>query len=133
MIVYSLKPEFGCSYMYGEFYQRVGGQHWFDLQKAIANLKEALKDREFLLSLIHFRDHETKDETFEIEVMPGMIVIKMECLTREIIYNKVNKTVTVDGKEYSRTDSVREETEWRRQLGSWGCFVSKLETSDEPC
>lgn len=100
----------------------------------IANLKEALKDREFLLSLIHFRDHETKDETFEIEVMfPGMIVIKMECLTREIVYNKVNKTVIVEGKEYSREESVRKDTKWHRKTGSWGCFVSKLETSDEPC
>ena len=131
MRFYELSPEFGCSYMYGEFYRKVGGSYWKDIQNAANNLLKALQeDREFLLSMVGILNHETKDEFVDVVIEDRHLLIKMICLAQKIEYKTVVKTVVVDGEEYTKNVSVREDHEWHPRKNERAIPFSALETSD---
>lgn len=121
MKIHILEPDFNCSYMYEEFYQKVGGKYWIDLNKAVEKLQESLRlDRDFTLSMANFYGYETKDEQATIEITPTDIVISFSSLARKVEYNKVTKKVVVEGDEFTREIFVCKEHEW--------CFIKNERT-----
>jgi len=54
MKIYHLYPEFSSCWMYEDFFKKVGGEYWIDLQKPMSNLEEALKDKSFLRMIFFY-------------------------------------------------------------------------------
>ncbi len=131
MIIYKLNPDFDSSYMYDDFYQKVGGKFWQNLETPINNLKKALTNREYLLSMFIF-GVETKDENVDVSINYnlGEITISMQCFARSIEYKNVIKSVTVDGEDFSKVVSVRIEHEWKPYTASRSIFFDTIETAD---
>lgn len=132
MIFYQLNPSFGSSYQYEEFYQKVGGKFWQNLETPITNLRISLTDRDYLLSMFNFGGLETKDEKaiISVDYENGEITIKIECHCRFVEHKSVTKTVNVNGEDFFKVVTIRNEHEWEPYTGYRIINFGTIETAD---
>jgi hypothetical protein len=131
MIIYEISPEFESCRAYQLFFQKVGGQYWKDINNAISNLTSVLRDdKEFALSLFKSYKYESEDEEFDVSFDGNIITITFLCQARDIVFKKVTNKVTVDGKEFYREESVREDRCWYPKSSTFRIPIIKIKTSD---
>lgn len=136
MVIYSLEPEFGYCHLYELFFARAGGKHWVNIQTPIENLKKSLQeDKDFRWAIVEFgmMNIVVKDEEVDVvhnSYLFDSIIVKVKCQAAPRTFEKVRKTVVVDGQEYTREETVPKIGEYSEFNFERVICVSKIVTAD---
>lgn len=133
-LIYELDPSFECNYQYEWFDMNVG-RYWFSIESAARQLNKAISENPGCVQWLVVMNYqaEQRDYSAKVGVAENEAAVRIEATweERDITYRTQKLTATVDGKEFSRDESIREAGEWKKATGARDIYFRTHEVHDE--